>query len=83
MGLAARLVPALRVRMKAAERALTAGLPAKQLVAWDERWRDEFEQRTQALLAEDLAPLAVAPWTLLFKTPALTGLRRGELLGLR
>jgi rifampicin phosphotransferase len=57
MGLVARLVPALRVRMKTAERALTSGLPAQRLAAWDERWRDEFEQRTEALLAEDLASL--------------------------
>ena len=57
MGLVARVVPALRVRMKAAKRALTSGLPAERLATWDERWRGEFEQRTQALLAEDLASL--------------------------
>ncbi len=60
VGLAARLVPALRVRMKAAKRALTAGLPAQRLAEWDERWRVEFEQRTQAMLAEDLPSLDAA-----------------------
>ena len=57
VGLVARLLPAVRARMKAAKRALTSGLPAQRLAEWDERWRDEFEQRTQALLAEDLASL--------------------------
>jgi pyruvate,water dikinase len=27
------------------------------MATWDDRWRDEFEQRTQAMLAEDLADL--------------------------
>lgn len=57
VGLVARLLPAVRTRMKAAKRALTTGLPAQRLAEWDERWRGEFEQRTQALLAEDLASL--------------------------
>lgn len=57
MGLVSRLVPALRVRMKAAKRALTSGLPAQRLADWDDRWRGEFEQRTQRMLAEDLASL--------------------------
>jgi rifampicin phosphotransferase len=57
VGLVARLVPALRTRMKAAKRALTSGLPAQRLATWDERWRGEFEQRTQTLLAEDLVCL--------------------------
>lgn len=57
IGLAARLVPALRARMKTAKRAATADLASQRLVTWDERWRVEFEQRTQAMLAEDLASL--------------------------
>ena len=57
MGLVARLVPALRARMKAAKRALTSDLAAQRLATWDERWRPELEERTQALLAEDLAAL--------------------------
>lgn len=55
IGLAARLVPGLRTRMKTAKRAATSDLASQILATWDERWRVEFEQRTTAMLAEDLA----------------------------
>jgi len=54
VGLVARLVPAIRKRMKTAKRALQSGLPERTLTRWNEEWRDEFEQRTQDLLSEDL-----------------------------
>ena len=57
VGIAARLVPAPRARMKTARRAATTDLAAQRLATWDERWRAEFEQRTGALLSEDLADL--------------------------
>jgi len=54
VGLVARLVPAVRKRMKTAKRALQSGLPERTLTRWNEEWRDEFERRTQDLLSEDL-----------------------------
>lgn len=57
VGLAARVHPKLRRRMKAAANALQSGLPERTLAMWDERWRGEFEQRTGALLAEDITAL--------------------------
>ena len=60
VGLVARVMPALRTRMKVAKRASTSGLAAKRLAEWDDRWRGEFEQRTQALLAEEPASLGDA-----------------------
>lgn len=57
VGLVARLVPAVRARMKAAKQAMTSGLAAERLETWDRRWRIEFEHRTQAMLAEDLPVL--------------------------
>lgn len=53
----ARLVPAIRSRMKAAKRAVNSDLAAQRLATWNERWRTEFEKRTQAMLAEDLSIL--------------------------
>jgi hypothetical protein len=43
--------------MKTAKRAATSDLASQRLATWDQRWRNEFEQRTQAMLAEDLASL--------------------------
>ena len=57
VGLVARVHPKLRRRMKAAQRALESGLPERTLASWEQRWRGEFEQQTEALLAEDLATL--------------------------
>ena len=57
VGLVARIHPKLRRRMKAADKAARTGLPERTLSMWDERWRGEFEQRTDALLVEDLTSL--------------------------
>lgn len=54
VGLVARVHPKLRRRMKAAEEALRTGLPERTLAMWGQRWKAEFEQRTQGLLAEDI-----------------------------
>lgn len=57
VGLVARIVPAVRKRMNAAKRALRSGLPERTLTRWNDEWREEFEQRTQEMLSEDLASL--------------------------
>ena len=57
VGLVARVHPKLRRRMQAADKAVRTGLPARTLAMWDERWKPEFEQRTGALLAEDVTSL--------------------------
>jgi pyruvate,water dikinase len=54
VGLVARVHPKLRRRMRAARNALESGLPERTLAKWDESWRAEFEQRTTALLGEEL-----------------------------
>lgn len=57
VGLVARVHPKLRRRMKAAKQALESGLAERTLTMWEESWRGEFEQRTTALLDEDLIRL--------------------------
>ena len=57
VGLVARVHPKLRRRMRAARHALESGLPERTLAMWDESWRGEFEQRTTALLGEELTGL--------------------------
>jgi pyruvate,water dikinase len=57
VGLVARVHPKLRRRMKAAEHAVQSGLADRTLAMWDEHWRGEFEQRTAALLDEDVSSL--------------------------
>lgn len=57
VGLAARVHPKLRRRMKAAEDAVRTGLPERTIAMWEDCWRGEFEQRTGALLGEDITTL--------------------------
>ena len=57
VGLVARVHPKLRRRMRAARHALESGLPDRTLAMWDASWRGEFEQRTTALLGEELTGL--------------------------
>lgn len=57
VGLAARVVPTLRARLRAARQAVTSDAAGQRLAAWEQHWRADFVQRTQAMLAENLAGL--------------------------
>ncbi len=57
MGLLARVVPPLRARMKAAERAVRSGLLDDAPGHWEQQWREEFRTATDRLRRVDLAEL--------------------------
>ena len=57
MWLAARLVPALRRRARAAEAAVAAGLPERLLDRWEGEWRAAFGREFQELRSIDMASL--------------------------
>lgn len=53
----ARVVPPMRARMKAARRAIRAGLLDDLPRRWEQEWRDEYRSEAEGFLAQDLAAL--------------------------
>lgn len=57
MGLLARIVPPLRRRMKAAERAVRSGMLDEAPRRWQQEWKPEFRAATERLRAVDVTAL--------------------------
>lgn len=76
MGILARVVPPLRVRVATARRVLRSGLLDELPERWERQWREEFRREAERLRTTELAALSDAELEATFDA-AVALLRRG------